>query len=70
MRVDLMMRFKWFEIANAQLLDPERSLSSLDNKMLFTYPNREEALAAMSQYIDKHGLENRQFILTELLSLE
>lgn len=69
MRVDLLIRYKWFEIVEGQLLDPERDLALPNLRLLFTYPTREDALAALSQYLDGQ-IGDREFTLLEVFGLE
>ena len=70
MRVDLAIRFKWYEIREGQLLDPERGLTDPALRMLFTYPARDDAYAAMSQYVDAGRWHGRTFALVEVFGLE
>ena len=70
MKVNLLVRYKWFEIRDNQVLDPERGVQDHTMLMLFTYPNREEAHAAMSQYVDSGRWHGRTFVLLEVFGLE
>ena len=70
MKVNLLNRFKWYEIRNDLLLDPERNLQDPSLRMLYTYATREEAYAAMSQYVDSGRWHGRTFTLLEISGLE
>lgn len=70
MKVNLLNRYKWYEICNDQLMDPERNLKDPSMRMLFTYPTEEEAYAAMSQYVDAGRWHGRTFTLMEVFGLE
>lgn len=70
MKVDLLTRYKWYEVKDNQVLDPERGLQDPGMRMLFTYSDREEAYAAMSQYVDSGRWHGRTFALLEVFGLE
>lgn len=70
MRVDLVTRYKWFEVRDDLMLDPERGLKDPTMRMLFTYPDKEEAYAAMSQYVAAGRWHGRTFALIEVFGLE
>ena len=70
MKVDLLTRYKWYEVKDNQVLDPERGLQDPSMRMLFTYPTQEEAYAAMAQYVDSGRWHGRTFTLLEVFGLE
>lgn len=70
MKISPVIRFKWYEVKDNQVLEPERGLQDQSMRMLFTYPNKEEAYAAMSQYVDAGRWHGRTFTLLEVFGLE
>ena len=70
MKISPVIRFKWYEIKDDQVLDPERGLQDPNLRMLFTYPTKNDAYAAMSQYVDSGRWHGRTFTLLEVFGLE
>lgn len=64
------IRFQWKELSNGLLLDPERDNKDYENKILFSYVSREEAIAALMQYLHLDEWNGREFVLLEVVGLE
>lgn len=64
----LSTRYIWKELVDGSLLDPERHVT--DFYKLYTYPTKQEALAALSQFLHLEEWNGREFILLEVVGLD